>query len=282
MALPEEDLTLIKNIMGPLGATLACIMFSSAFPVIRSILRSGSVGQYSYFPYFVQSCNCILWVGYAFTKGLDTMFWPFYCNLVGLLIAFPSFCIFTAFCSKEQRTVLIYRSAGPLVVVSSFCLFTLVKDEKWLTDLAGTLCMVINMIMYLGPCAGIRSALATKSTDSLPLSLGVSTVVNSIPWFLYGVAVSDLNIWLPNASGIFFGSLQVSTYAYLTKLAGAPAVFNACLSDDPHMQSFATAGNIFSFVPKAAARNVQSAPNLLVAHELTQPEASRQRAGSAA
>jgi len=205
----------LANIMGPIGGVLACLMFLSSIDVLFRIVKRRGVGEYSYFPFLVQVCNCALWVAYccADYKG-GAMFWPLLCNGFGFVMASISILTFFIFCTSEQKMGMLW-CVVPLAVVLGFDAWV-VKDTSGLGVWAiGNACLVINMIMYYGPCAGVGHALKSKSTEYMPLSLGLSTLLCSAPWFTFGFAIENLNIWLPNACGLFFGTVQVAVYAYI-------------------------------------------------------------------
>jgi solute carrier family 50 protein (sugar transporter) len=247
---PPDVQELLQNIMGPIGAVLACAMFSSAFPVLRDIQMRKDVGEYSYFPYLVQLCNTSLWSAYSISDYQDgKMFWPLFCNVVGFVIVSGAFTIYFRYCKRDDKVMMIMHTSVPLIIVFTFCGYCVFVRTRSITSLAGTLCLIINMIMYAGPLAGIHTALATMSVEFLPLSLGVSTVTCSLPWFFYGVAIENMNIWLPNSCGIVFGAVQVSVYMYLTRFSDAVPAWHTD-SIRPEFQRTASVGNIFFMLPQ--------------------------------
>mmetsp|Transcript_98420 Transcript_98420/g.175284 ORF Transcript_98420/g.175284 Transcript_98420/m.175284 type:complete len:301 (-) Transcript_98420:54-956(-) len=261
MGLDPETAAYVENIMGPIGATLACIMFSSSFPVMQTIIRNGSVGEYSYMPYFVQTCHTLLWTCYAFADYQDgKMFWPAFCNGLGFLIASSSLTCFTIFCNGPQRLSLLKVCVAPILLDGLFGFYLLACREKWLISVAQQLAMWINVIMVGGPCAGIVSALQLRSTEFLPLSLGVSTLVNSVPWMLFGFSVDNIAIWFPNACGILCGGTQVSVYLYLTRCIGAPEVVHSNMADNPRLQALSFQGHMFSLVSEEGRARANSEP----------------------
>jgi len=210
-----EQLQLLQEVMGPIGFILACVMFLSSIDVIRRIVKNGCVGEYSYFPFLVQVCNCALWVAYACADYQGgKMFWILLCNGFGLCMASISLIIFFGYCDPDQKMRMLWCLI-PVACVLSFVAWVNVDRTGLGVEAVGYACLVVNMIMYYGPCAGIGHALATQSTEYMPLSLGLSTLLCAAPWFLFGVAIETLNIWLPNACGLLFGSAQVSVYWYL-------------------------------------------------------------------
>merc|ERR1719253_418732 len=93
--LTPKQLDLLQEVMGPTGAFLACCMFLSSIPVMLDIKKRNGIGEYSAFPYVVQVCNCALWDVYSLADYQGgKMFWPLFCNAVGLVIASASFLCF--------------------------------------------------------------------------------------------------------------------------------------------------------------------------------------------
>jgi len=216
--LSKEQLDVVQRVMGPVGCALACLMFLSSIDVLRRIVKNKSVGEFSYFPFLVQVCNCALWVAYAWVDYQDgKMLWPLLCNAFGLVMASISMLTFFAYCDSDQRKGMVWCLL-PIACVVAIDAWVQQDTSGLGVEAIGYACLVINMVMYYGPCAGIGNALRTKSTEYMPLSLGVSTLLCSAPWFLFGVAIETLNIWLPNACGLVFGSAQVIVYMYLHTL----------------------------------------------------------------
>lgn len=94
----------------------------------------------------------------------------------------------------------------------------------------------------------------SKSTEFLPITLGISTITCSLPWLVFGLVISNLTIWLPNACGLIFGSLQVAVYVWLSRCASTDTCdsgTSSFISDgkpNASVQKIATAGDIFLFI----------------------------------
>lgn len=247
----------LEKVMGPIGGTLAIIMFLSAGPVMLQIVREGSVGEFSAFPYVVQICNCALWVTYSLADkgnpftGDGKMLWPFTCNAAGVLLAGLAYVVYFTYCSRAERQAVVLVSWPPFALILGFAVYVFLKTgeaRQWTAEnIAGNLCLAVNIVMYMGPLAGLHTALTTRSTRYLPLSLGVTTLTCSLPWFLFGVAVANYTIWFPNACGIVFGVVQILVFVYLTQTATKEAgTFHVSSLAEPLNQNRGTHGNLFS------------------------------------
>merc|ERR1719310_905969 len=145
----------VQHVMGPIGCALACLMFLSSIDVLRRIVKNKSVGEFSYFPFLVQVCNCALWVAYASAdyKG-GKMLWPLLCNAFGLVMASISMLTFFLYCDQDQRRGMAWCII-PIACVLGISVWVEEDASGVGVDVIGYLCLVVNMVMYYGPCAGI-------------------------------------------------------------------------------------------------------------------------------
>ena len=82
----------------------------------------------------------------------------------------------------------------------------------WGAGSGGLLGLVVQLAL-----ATARVAIATKSTEFLPLSQGVTTLTCSLPWCAFGFAIWDPPIFVPNVLGIVFGVYTIAVYACLKR-----------------------------------------------------------------
>jgi uncharacterized protein with PQ loop repeat len=212
-----ELLSMIAQIMGPLGATLLSAMFLSGFGVARDIIKKKSVGEYSPFPYVVQIMTCSMWVIYAIAiYHTGDMFWIVVCNSVGLVVASTIYSIYLGYSSLELRMKWLPSAVPFLMIALIGCRILWTMDSQLITFLGHSL-LLVNTVMYAGPLAGIRRALHTKSTEFLPLSLGCTTFVCSITFLCFGLAIQNFVIWFPNVVGVTCGAVQISVWVYVSR-----------------------------------------------------------------
>mmetsp|Transcript_166619 Transcript_166619/g.319823 ORF Transcript_166619/g.319823 Transcript_166619/m.319823 type:complete len:135 (+) Transcript_166619:65-469(+) len=81
------------------------------------------------------------------------------------------------------------------------------------TDFMGVLCLLINILMYGAPLGVVRQVIRTRSVEFMPLGLSLFTLMCSSSWFVYSFLVSDLWIFVPSASGVVLGILQLIIYS---------------------------------------------------------------------
>lgn len=213
---------IIEVVMGPLGMLLATAMFSSSYPVIKDIRSRGNVGEYSYFPYLVQVCNCSLWDLYSLADyGGGKMLWPLLANVVGLIISGLSYFMYFLYADPKTKCTICAVTTPLLLLIYGCGIFILITGQKdlhdELTNAEGIFTLIANTAMYTGPLAGVAYAIKNKSVEFLPLSLGLTTLTCSAPWLVYGVAIANMAIIVPNACGVVFGPVQMVVYCCVSK-----------------------------------------------------------------
>lgn len=104
------------------------------------------------------------------------------------------------------------------VVLGTVLSFSAREDKS---TALGIGCIAVNILMYAAPLNAFRSAIRERSTEYVPLVLSLATLMNAIIWLAYALVVHDVNILVPNASGVVLGITQLGLYAWLRCLAGS-------------------------------------------------------------
>ena len=79
--------------------------------------------------------------------------------------------------------------------------------------LAVTVANVFTFAFYAAPLAGLSQVLKARSSASMVLPMIVASWLNAALWTVYGLAISNLGVWLPNSFGVFLATLQLAIFA---------------------------------------------------------------------
>ncbi|KAG2782837.1 hypothetical protein JG687_00011862 [Phytophthora cactorum] len=91
--------------------------------------------------------------------------------------------------------------------------------------------------MYLSPMATIVLVIRTKTSSSMPFTMGIVNVLNSLCWALYSGLVGNLFILAPNITGLALGTTQmVLTYVYRRKPQTDDEIISATI-ENPYDKS---------------------------------------------
>ena len=69
--------------------------------------------------------------------------------------------------------------------------------------------MLVNILMYAAPGAKIYQVFKTGNYDLIPIYSSIIALLNSICWLIYGISLKDINVILPNASGVVLALIQI-------------------------------------------------------------------------
>lgn len=101
--------------------------------------------------------------------------------------------------------VVVWTAVISLVAFSSDD--TLDEDKKQL--IVGTVVNVNLVFFYGAPLSTILTVLRTKTSSSIHIPTMVTNTLNGTFWFIYGLAVLDLFVAVPNGIGALLGVIQI-------------------------------------------------------------------------
>uniref|UniRef100_H3GF12 Sugar transporter SWEET1 n=1 Tax=Phytophthora ramorum TaxID=164328 RepID=H3GF12_PHYRM len=121
-------------------------------------------------------------------------------------------------------------SVLPCVLLYANCYLLCCRSSTGTT--LGVLVIISSVGLYASPMATIRHVIRTKTSSSMPFTMGVVNVINSFCWVVYAALVDDIFILVPNASGALLGSLQlVLTFIYPRKAPSEGQIISATIND---------------------------------------------------
>ncbi|KAL5006552.1 hypothetical protein ScPMuIL_015358 [Solemya velum] len=173
------------------------------------IIKKGSTGDISSFPFIAYFIACCLWLRYGV---LENIFAVTIVNGFGAVTQFTYICIFYMY-TKRRNHFLRMLFFGccllllPLVYVKYFQL-----DHKKAQNHFGMICVGMTIIGYAAPLASLTDVIKTKSTDCMSFPLVFVNFVVAIEWFLYGLLIKDFYLQLPNFLGFVLALMQLGLF----------------------------------------------------------------------
>ncbi len=171
-------------------------------------------------PYAFIVLNCIGWVMY----GLSTNnYFIFGANLIGLLSGL--FFVTNAMSILANNTKCdeplpdTYRMLETLLLVAFgfWSIMALVatfhsRDDStaapFRNQVLGTGVVVTNILYYAAPLSTLVKVIRTQDSSSIYFPMVLINLLNAAMWFLYGFALFDVNILIPNGLGILLAIAQ--------------------------------------------------------------------------
>lgn len=211
---------------GTLAPVAAVSVFLAPIPTLRRVTKDRSVSNLPLLPYSSMIASTSLWVTYGFLKR-DPRIWS--ANLVGLVLGTLYMSLFVKQIPNPS-TPLSYLPGSAKQHIQA-CLITaiaaLALAHRSATRAIGLAGVALTMVMFGSPLAALRTVLATKSAQSLPLAFTVASVVNCFLWTVSGALdMKDWNVTLPNSLGLALGLVQLALHLAFrdsTPLSRVPA-----------------------------------------------------------
>lgn len=177
IALPKLAVSALQ-VAGPI---FAVGMQAAALDTARSIFVKKSTGELSALPFISLFTNCLIWSFYGFLVKDMSVLYP---NALGVFAGLFSAFIFQMFTPKGSTPLKEYGASLSAILVASH--FFIQKRA----DFVGYIGCALAVILMGSPLATLKTVIANKSTDSLPLSTSVVTFFNALSWTLYGLLVA--------------------------------------------------------------------------------------------
>jgi len=190
-------------------------MFYAPLKAVLKAREQKDLGDLNPLPYPAQVGNCGAWLTYAICVGNPYVVVP---NAIGLALGlFFTFTGLSLARSEVKSTIL-----RNFVIYVSVVLGAIGIDKMKLTsiasnDLFGWVGNVLLMIYYVAPLATIKTVIMTRNADSIDPRLAVAGVFNGLFWFIYGVAIWDGYVAIPNAIGAVLASITTTCWLSFRK-----------------------------------------------------------------
>lgn len=185
------------------------LQFLTGIQICLTIRTKGSTVDISAFPFIVGVVSCSLWLKYGILLNDRTLMTV---NTIGLCLQITYTLYY--YCNTVQKGMLhrqLMVAFGILFPILTYLKFW-VPDLATMTSQAGLIACVAGVMFCASPLGGLAVVLKTKSTETLPFPLILSTLVVTVLWFLYGVLLHDYFIQIPNVLGACIAFLQLMLF----------------------------------------------------------------------
>ncbi|KAI0524405.1 hypothetical protein KFK09_003773 [Dendrobium nobile] len=188
-------------------------------PTFYRICKNKSVEHFSVVPYIATLLNCMLWVlyGMPFVKPNSTLIITI--NGAGTMIELIYIIIYVLYSDGSRRIkalLLLFTDIAFIAVVAAIVL-SIFKSHEERTLIVGILCIVFCIMMYASPLSIMKRVIKTKSAEYMPLYLSIAYFFNGLCWTTYSLIHLDVNLTIPNATGLLFAIAQLLLHAIYNK-----------------------------------------------------------------
>jgi solute carrier family 50 (sugar transporter) len=206
---------LLKWVFPLLAGFVGLGMFAAPIKAVLKARRERSLGSLNPLPFAAQTANSSAWIGYAYVvapkdvASSALIYWP---NQIGFMLGL----FFTVSCyglattkvrDRQLAILLLFAFITPTIGAIGVMLHL---NQHGLQLLWGFTANAILLMYYAAPLSTVITVLKTKSAATLHWPLAVMQIFNGGLWFGYGLAISDLFVWVPNGIGCCTGILLTS------------------------------------------------------------------------
>ncbi|GAB4836632.1 hypothetical protein Ancab_001545 [Ancistrocladus abbreviatus] len=217
----HKTLEILRNVVGGIGNAISFFLFASPVPTFIGIYKKKSVEQFKPDPYLATIMNCILWVFYGLPFVHPNSTLVVTTNAIGLAIELTYIVIFLLYSDKKGRLKVVAWIAVEIVFLAivASCTLKIFHTTKKRSNVAGILCVIFGLLMYISPLTIMGKVIKTKSVKYMPFYLSVGNFANGLIWTIYAVIPPgpDPYIIIPNGLGALSGAVQLILYAYYSK-----------------------------------------------------------------
>ena len=205
-----------------LGVLLGNAMFFTPLVPLRRAMKVGQLGALNPLPLVLIWCNCVGWIAYGYATR---DYYVFAGNFAGSLLGL--FYTLTSSGLAEQGDHQLGLPVRPLLTgiavfyvgVYMICglIVTSALDERRdgnvreiAANVFGFAVMPALIAMYASPLSTIARVLSTGSSASVDGGITTVNFVNASSWTIYGLAIGDYFIGVPNGLGVVLGAALIA------------------------------------------------------------------------
>lgn len=205
-------------VFGLLGNIVSFLCFLAPLPTFYRIYKKKNTEGFQSLPYIAALFSAMLWLFYAYEKTGETLLITI--NAFGCVIETIYLAFYITYCPKKARMstlrlILLLNFGGFCAIV--LLTHLLAKGATSRVKLLGWICVVFATSVFAAPLSIIRVVIKTKSVEFLPFPLSLLLTVSAVMWLMYGLALKDIYVTLPNVVGLSFGIAQMILYAMYRK-----------------------------------------------------------------
>jgi len=194
-----------QNFISVTATVSTIIQAMTGIIICLNIKRKGTTGDISGFPFLAGVLGCVLWLRYGLLIEDATMILV---NVIFFLFQFSYSFVYYGY-AVPKRPFQKQTAAVFLIISLTMLYISAELDLEIAKFRLGLICCTTTIIFCASPLASLGDVLRTRSTESLPFPLILATAIVAGQWFLYGLAIHDPFVMVPNFVGCLIASFQL-------------------------------------------------------------------------
>ncbi|XP_064456129.1 sugar transporter SWEET1-like [Ornithodoros turicata] len=212
-------------IVGNLALIFTIINFGSGVQICRKIYLQGTTSDVSPLPFLTGILCTFIWLEYGVWKPDNIVA---FVNVVGLLLQVSFLVCFYKY-TKIKQSLHLKTAILLAVLMLVHCNVTyFVESNDAAVRILGFIGAGASLTFFASPLASLAHVVKTKSVESLPFPLILSSFIVSTLWSLYGILCDDPFIYSPNTVASIITVCQLGLFLIYPSKA-----VRSCLAEEP-------------------------------------------------
>ncbi|XP_050719662.1 sugar transporter SWEET1-like [Eriocheir sinensis] len=198
-----------KDLISTVGTIVTIIQFLSGIDICRRIVRQGSTGDISGFPFVGGVFSTSTWLTYSLLLWDSAMSVT---NAVGLSLQVIYLCTYVRYCTSAGPWLTVRRQIAVTMMVVAliqYYVFLSGDDSENVKTRVGLMCCLASIVFCASPLISLTEVFRTQSCDVLPFPLIFTTFLVTGLWWLYGIVIQNNFVKYPNLIGCAISGFQL-------------------------------------------------------------------------
>ncbi|XP_053684914.1 sugar transporter SWEET1 [Sabethes cyaneus] len=198
----------LKDILAATATISTVLQFSTGSIICLRYIRKKSTGETSGFPFVSGFLSCFLWLYYGIITREHTLI---FVNTIGSVLFFSYIVTYFIF-SVNKGAVIRQTSAACSFILACTIYSNYEAEVEKVVKVIGLICCCVGVLFFASPLTKLAHVIRSKSTESLPFPIIITSFFVSLQWYIYGLLIEDGFIQIPNLLGCILSSIQLLLY----------------------------------------------------------------------
>lgn len=206
----SDVIALAKTVAPQVGVITSTALYLAPALSVWKAIQDNDVGDLNPLPVSIMSIVSISWLAYGLSARDK---YVAISNIGGAIVSVAYVVGMLPLLSNNKKALRQTQTVVMAGVTAVLSLWTYLGVSRTpigrMSTTLGMFASALFLILSASPLSTIRTVIATKNSISILGSLTAAQVTNTLLWSIYGLAVSDLFVWGPNAIGLGLGLIQL-------------------------------------------------------------------------
>ncbi|KAJ3052826.1 hypothetical protein HK097_005588 [Rhizophlyctis rosea] len=203
----------LTYVVPAIGACTSFGMGVAPLFTVRKIHNAKNLGKFNPLPFVLTAANATTWMLYALMVHDYFIYIPqFFTILLGTYYTLRTI----SYASEEMksRMIMAWVALAGFIHIGGLLSFVVIPDHvnngaAVGKTVLGVFSTIVLLSLYASPLSTLYRVVVERNAASIALPLAFTSLVNGALWFVYGLAIMDHFVWVPNGAGAILAVVQL-------------------------------------------------------------------------